>query len=239
MNHMFTARPLEPEEAKEFREHTLSLMDEIDKAKRDNARLWKYLAIGGVVVGLSGMWFYGQLAPMLRVHVEDHYFAADQIHGFVKETGGPADAPKMFNEIIAQAAVKTYLDNWFTYQWQTDQTRFNRVQLMSSDDQFARYVAWHDKDPLAPRQKLGRKGEIMVSDHMSLTKEPSDKDGTLQYSFLINLQKTEGGAVSPWKSCSGDIAFQWHPEETLTEDQRRDNPTGMVVIMMHACQDPT
>ena len=238
MNH-FRARPLEPDEAKVFREHTLSLMGEIDAAKRDNVRLWKYLAVGGVVVGLSGIWAYGHLAPMLVTHVEDHYFVADQIHGYVKETGGPADAPKMFNETITQASVKTYLDNWFTYQWQTDQTRFNRIQLMSSDDQFARYIAWHDKDPLAPRQKLGRKGEIMISDHMIITKEPSGKDNTLQYAFQIRLQQTEGSTVGPWKSWSGEIAFQWHPEEVLNEDQRRDNPTGMVVIMMHASEDPT
>lgn len=165
------------------------------------------------------------------------YAAVDTTTGYISLSVGAADAPKLFNEQTNQYWIKQYVELWEDYTWETDSTHFQRVQVMSSEDQRIRYAAWH-KDPLSPAQKLGRHGYVQTSNIRAFRKADG-KASTSEYTIQFDRTEVDGSSIGATEHWSGDIQFRWLPQLVMTNQQRQDNPGGMMTIDFHADKDPS
>jgi len=231
MNAIFKLRPLLPEEQKEFQTHGLSLLGEIDAVKRDNIRTLKIVAAASFLFGLGGLWYYSH--PLERVVEKNHWIFGDTRTGYIAEAAGPDNAAKSFTQVFDEGAVKAYINAYYTYEKHTDEKRYKLVQIMSSPEVAGKYIKWHDSDLEAPRQSKEKNVTWDVGDHLIITKEPFDKGDTHRYAVQFWLRTNSGDTIGPYKQWSGEIAFQWHPEQVTNDDIRRDNPGGFVCVLIH------
>jgi type IV secretory pathway component VirB8 len=229
----YQPRALLPEEQQEFQANVLSLVGEIDKAKRQTGRVAWFASIGFAVFGLVGVASYASLLPYLQERVSNHWIVVDQVHGYVGEVTPSPDAPRLFNARVAEAEIKRYVELWVEYTPQTDARHYALVQLLSGQDQRARYLAWHDHDPLAPRQKLQTKGSV-DTDQFYFHPEGTSQDGTQEYRVQFHRRETNEGNVGPWEQWTADVQFHWEPNLLMTDKQVQDNPTGIVVTYAKA-----
>ncbi len=223
----YSPRPLLPGEQKEFQENLLSIEGEAQAARRDISKMWKWFGIGGLVFGavfgLSGVYAHQMLLPHIKYRVLNHYFSVDQTTGFIAEVPGAADAPKLFGPRVREGAIEKYASLYLEYEPGSDQKHFSQVQALSSSDQAARYVAWHNASP--------HEGSVEV-EHFSYTPHGSSivkGVETFEYTMHFKRIRTLKGVVGRPEDRIATIQFHFDPKLIQTEDQSHDNPLGMVV----------
>ena len=185
MNQWFQARPLREDEQASFQENGLSFLGEIHAANKRTERVVLFAGVASIVFGALCLGIATTVyVKVLSKPPQTFYDAVDTSTGYIGVSVGAADAPTLFNEQTNQFWIKRYIELRENYTWETDLTHFDRVQIMSSDDERARFAAWHNRDPLAPPQKLGRHGYVEVS-NVHAFRKADGKAKTLEYTDQI------------------------------------------------------
>lgn len=226
----FKARSLRKEEQESFGQDVPSLKGEIIITRRENAWLkWLFCAFS-TGVGAAGIGAVVLLIPFLQRKVETHYVAIHD-NGEIHEIDNAKDAANLFPDPAKQFWARRYIELTEEYVPETDDKHYQQVQLMSSPDQSARYKNWHDSDPLAPRQVLGKHGSVDTGDYHFTPVAVADNGHHLT-EFHVSFKRTETyqGASKPPDLYEADIQFEFWPEMVMTPQQLQGNPGGMQTL---------
>lgn len=229
------ARPLRADERQDYLADAkaFSLLGEMKAANRRTARLAWLVGGTGSLIGVAGVICAATLFPLK--HTDLRYIEVDTSTGYIGDSVGVADAPKLFSEQVAHQYLRMYIEARETYVPQTDALQFARVQVMSAEDERVRFAAWH-KDPLSPAQKLGRTGHVEV-DNFHPVLQGKGRAKTLEYFVRFKRRETQGATVGPWEDWTATVQFQFHPEMGMDAQERQINPAGMQVLAYHSYKD--
>jgi len=229
--------PLTPEMREQHFADSRSFAGEIERIGRSNRRLGFVVGCSGMAIGVLGMvcaaWMFTRPIPPQR------YIEVDSSTGWVGETIGPQDAPKLFNDRVVESALRSYVEDREAFVPETDDLAFHRVAIKSLPDEQARYALAHDprRSPAtAPFVVYGRGGFARV-DNFHMTKRGMDPK-TKTYDYVVHFFKADakGGqlAVRPW---TAEMQFQFHPELPMNQPDRLLNETGLQVVAYSAYPD--
>lgn len=217
---------------------TRSFMDETRDNARGLRRMGLVFGVAGMAIGVLGM-AVGVLG-WARPQTPAQYIEVDRSTGWVGDTTGPRDAPRLFNEQVIVAALRSYVEDREAFVPETDDLAFHRVTLCSSLDEQARYADAHDarKHPdTAPFGYYGKGGFARV-ENFHMTRRGFDKK-TGTYDYAVDFTKSvwrpgETGAQKPWHA---NVQFQFHPEMQMSAQDRQLNHTGLEVIGYNSFTD--
>lgn len=226
------------EDREQFRRNQLSVLDEIKHTNRRAGRaIWTCASLMGC---WSAALFAGAayLAPMLQKRVEMHWIIIDRTAPYIQEIPGVENVKKAFSDANAENEIREYLEYYYDYSWETNRKHEDRIGMMSSGDQLARYKAWADGDPNSPKQKLAHHGSG-ETDHILFYKQSAGDAETQEYLIKFAYRETANGRTDPaWHYYTGHIQFQWHPELVNNSDWVSKNPGGFYVTYFKADEDP-
>jgi len=225
-------------DAEAFRKHQLSVLGEIRHANRRAGRaIWTSVVLMGCWTALM---FTGAayLAPLMQKRIETHYIAVDRVNGYIQEVSGITDVPKMFSEANAEHEIKEYVEYYYDYTWEDNRKHEDKIRMLSSADQLARYKKWADEDATSPKQRLAHHGSTETA-HMLFYKQGDGDAETHEYLVKFSYRETSNGRTEPgWHNYTGHIQFQWHPELVKDAEWASDNPGGFFVTYFKADEDP-
>jgi type IV secretion system protein VirB8 len=236
MNYAWKARQLTIEDQDEFLAdaRAFSFLGEIRQANRRTQRLAWFVGGTGALIGVAGLVCAASLFPLKQT--EARFILVDQSTGYIGESIAAADAPKVFNERVAHQYLRMYIEARESYVPQTDALMYSRVQIMSSEEERVRFASWHNKDPLAPAQAMGKTGQIMVGNFHPVL-QGNGKAKTLVYTVRFKRQETRGQTVGQWEDCVATVQLQFHPDMTMNDQERQINPAGLQVIAYNSYKE--
>lgn len=210
-----------------------------DRLLMGNAALRVSYWIGGtgVLVGVAGMICAATLFPLKTRVVE--YYTVNQTTGYSGPSVGAADAPSLFNEQVAQFALREYVELRENYLFETDGVAFHRVALMSTGDEQVRYKAMHDA-PASPSRVLKDKGYVQVQ-NFQFWLVGDGKAKTRDYVVKFDRFEMRAGQPAPLRGdpYTAHISFQFHPEYPMSSPDRRLNVYGLQVLSYRVDSDNT
>lgn len=238
-NHIvYQAAAVSLDDREMFRKNQLSVLGEIQHANRRAGRaIWTSLTLMGcwTAAMLAGAAY---LAPLMQKRVETHWIAVDRVNGYIQQINGIEDVPEMFSDANATNAIREYLEYYYDYSWETNRRHEDRIRMMSSADQLARYKAWADTDPNSPKQKLAHHGSSEI-DHIVYHRQDNGDAKTFEYLVQFAYRETANGRTDPnWRQYTGHIQFQWQPKLVTDADWASKNPGGFYVTYFKADEDP-
>lgn len=235
---VYQAQAISLESGEEFRKNQLSVLGEIRRANQRAGRaIWTSVVLMGCwsVVMLGGFIY---LLPMLKERVEVIRIAVDRVNGYIQQIDGVDGAPMMYSEANEKNQIREYLEYYYDYSWETNRRHEDRIRMMSSADQLARYKAWADGDPNSPKQKLAHHGSTEI-DHIVYHKQSDGDAKTHEYLVQFAYRETANGRTEPgWHQYTGHIQFQWQPKLVTDADWASKNPGGFYVTYFKADEDP-
>lgn len=210
---------------------------------RDRTRLWRFAGIAGMAIGVCGM--ACGTAAIIYMVPKVSTTVIDNAAGVIMPSFGAEDAPKHYSERVRRHYIAEYTGLRESFVWQMDPVTDHRIKLMSSPAEQARYQAERDKHN--PLDRYGMKGyarvvrfEVNSFKDRSGTGDDAGKDDTLEYD--VQFVKGEVLALNPSvvteSRMTARIVFQFHPELAMTEQDRLDNESGMMVISYNSSVDP-
>jgi len=235
---VYQAQAISLESGEAFRKNQMSVLGEI---RHVNERAWRaiWTCLGLMVIWTaSGIAVGAYLAPMLQKRVEVHWIAVDRVNGYIQQIDGIEAVPEMFSDANNANAIREYLEYWYDYTWQTNRKHEDRIRMMSSADQLARYKAWADTEPNSPKQRLAHHGSSEI-DHIVYHKQAQADAKTFEYLVQFAYRETANGRTEPgWHQYTGHIQFQWQPKLVTDADWASKNPGGFYVTYFKADEDP-
>jgi hypothetical protein len=225
------AEPLTPEMREQHYAAAQSFAGELEKTGRAYRRNGFWSGIAGATIGVLGIasatWMFFQPVPPQR------YIEVDSSTGWIGETAGPQDAPKLFGDRVTESALRSYIEDREAFVPETDDLAFHRVAIKSVPEEQARYAARHDprRSPeTAPFAIYGRSGFSRV-DNFHLTKRGMDPK-TRTYDYVVHFFKQAAiqGQVGLPKAWTAEMQFQFHPELAMSQPDRLLNETGLQVV---------
>jgi type IV secretion system protein VirB8 len=189
----------------------------------------------GAAIGVAGMVCAATLFPLKTRVVE--YYTVNQSTGYVGPSVGATDAPTLFTQQVAEAALQTYVEQRENYLFETDGLAFHRVTLMSTPDEQARYKTMHD-EPKAPARALRDRGYIQI-ENFQFWPVGEGKAKTREYIVKFDRRVMPAGQPVPTKGdpYTAQISFQFHPEYPMALPDRRLNVTGLQVMSYRVHSD--
>lgn len=185
--------------------------------------------IGGIgaTIGVLGMVCAATLFPLKTREVE--YYTVNQNTGYVGPSVGAKDAPTLFNQQVAEFALREYVELRENYQFETDPIAFHRVTLMSSPDEQVRYKAMHDA-PMAPARALRDHGYVQTT-NFQFWLVGDGKAKTREYVVKFDRYEMHAGQPAPLRGdpYTAQVSFQFHPEYPMSAPDRRLNVYGLQV----------
>jgi type IV secretory pathway component VirB8 len=235
---IYQAQAISLESGEAFRKHQLSVLGEIQHANKRALRTiytcmvlmgcWSAVMLGGFIY----------LLPMLKERVEVIRIAVDRVNGYIQQIDGVDGDPMLYSEAIEKNAIREYLEYWYDYTWETNRKHEDRIRMMSSADQLARYKAWADTEPNSPKQRLAHHGSSEI-DHIVYHKQAQADAKTFEYLVQFAYRETANGRTEPgWHQYTGHIQFQWQPKLVTDADWASKNPGGFYVTYFKADEDP-
>lgn len=206
----------------------LSFYGENKRNKETINRLLMALGIGGMAMGFAGMTAAAVVTVMAARHPPQVYFLeVDKSTGWVGETVSAADAPKLFDEQTDATYLRAYIEARRGYSPFSDEYNYKKTQLMSSPEEAARYVLWHNKDPEAP----ARLGKDVHADVANLHPElrGSGKSKTKIYDVRYQYREIRGPIIGRWEDRIASVEFHYDPQLIMDTQQRQLNQPGMQV----------
>jgi type IV secretory pathway component VirB8 len=232
------AEPLTPEMREQHFADSRSFAGEIERLGRSHRRLGFVVGTSGMAIGVAGMvcaaWMFTRPIPPQR------YIEVDSSTGWVGETIGSRDAPKLFNDRVVESALRSYVEDREAFVPETDDLAFHRVAIKSLPDEQARYALAHDprRSPTtAPFVVYGR-GGFARTDNFHMTKRGMDPK-TKTYDYVVHFFKTDakGGQLTVPRPWTVEMQFQFHPELPMNQPDRLLNETGLQVVSYSAYPD--
>jgi type IV secretion system protein VirB8 len=211
----------------------ISFRAEERRFDRDRRHAGWWIGGIGAAIGVLGMVCAASVLP-LKQPPKPIYLEVDRSTGWVGEVAGAADAPKLFTDGLAERALREYIQDRESYVWQTDDQAFHLVALESSPDEQKRYA--EDRRQHPPSVTFGRDGYARC-DNWHFTRRGNGKDSTIEYEVRFYKTETKGGAVGlpqPWTAL---VALQFHPELTMSSQDRLINPAGLQVVSYSSFAD--
>lgn len=189
----------------------------------------------GAAIGVLGMVCAATLFPLKTRVVE--YYTVNQTTGYVGPSVGAKDAPALFTDQVAEAALQAYVELRENYLYETDGIAFHRVTLMSTPDEQVRYKAMHDA-PAAPARALRDKGYVQVDD-FQFWPVGDGRAKTREYVLKFDRREMRAGQPVPAKGdpYTVQIALQFHPEYPMSTPDRRLNTYGLQVLSYRVHSD--
>ena len=235
---VYQAQAISLESGEAFRKNQLSVLGEIQHANRRAGRaIWTSVTLMGC---WSAAMFAGAayLAPLMQKRVEVHWIAVDRVNGYIQQIDGIEAVPEMFSDANDTHAILEYLEYYYDYSWETNRRYEDRIRMMSSADQLARYKSWADTDPNSPKQRLAHHGSSEI-DHIVYHKQSDGDAKTHEYLIQFAYRETANGRTEPgWHQYTGHIQFQWQPKLVTDKDWASKNPGGFYVTYFKADEDP-
>jgi len=235
---VYQAQAISLESGEAFRKNQLSVLGEIRHANRRAGRaIWSSVALNAlleaaVLVLIVYFW------PLLQKRVEVHWIAVDRTNGYIQQIDGIEAVPEMFSDANASNAIREYLEYYYDYSWETNRRHEDRIRMMSSADQLARYKKWADEEPNSPKQRLAHHGSSEI-DHIVYHKQAQADAKTFEYLVQFAYRETANGRTEPgWHQYTGHIQFQWQPKLVTDADWASKNPGGFYVTYFKADEDP-
>ena len=232
------AQPLTPEMREAHFADSRSFAGEIERIGRSHRRLGFVVGCCGMVIGVAGMlcaaWAFSRpIAPQ-------RYIEVDSSTGWIGETVGPTDAPKLFNDRVIEGVIRTYIEDREAFVPEADDLAFHRVAIKSLPDEQTRYALAHDprRSPAtAPFIVYGRGGFSRV-DNFHMTERGLDAK-TKTFDYVVHFFKTEatGGLLTVPRPWTAEMQFQFHPELPMQQPDRLLNETGLQVVSYSAYPD--
>lgn len=224
------AAPLTPEMREAHFAASKSFAGEIERTGRAYRRTGFVTGAAGLVIGIAGLlcavWAFSRPFP------PPQYIEVDKSTGWIGETLGPADAPKLFGEHVVESVLRSYVEDREAFIPEADDLAFHRVAIRSAPDEQARYAAAHDpkNNPGAPFVVYGRSGFARVENFHMTKRGQNTKTDT--YDYAVHFFKTEvkRGQVGQAKAWTAELQFQFHPELPMNQQDRQINATGLQVI---------
>jgi type IV secretion system protein VirB8 len=202
-------------------------------AERSRAVWW----IGGIATALIVL-----LAAALVVVVVYHrpvvrYTEIDDASGVIRESWGATDAPDHFNDRVVRHYLAEYIGLRERFVWQMDPETDHRVKLMSAPAEQARYA--EDKAKADPATKYGMSGYARVLKFVAFTPRGKGRDKTLEYDVqFIKGEVLSNNLQKPVEThITARIVFQFHPEISMSDQDRLDNESGLFVISYNSSAD--
>lgn len=195
-----------------------------------------WVGAAGAAVGVLGM--ACAAAAMLYLKPVVRYTTIDTTTGIIRDSFGAADAPQHFSETVIERALADYINLRERFVWQLDPVSFHLVTLMSSPEEQKRYVA--DRAREDPAHVYGMNGYARVTHfYPPFKRRGAGRDGTLEYE--VHFDKSAVTAANPGKvetkRMTVYIAFQFHPELAMNDQDRLANETGLYVVSYNPTAD--
>lgn len=234
----WTAQPLTAEMREAHYAQTRSYAGEMERSGRAYRRLGFVTGTTGMIIGMLGL---ACAAVVLARPVQPpRYIEVDSSTGWVGETVGASDAPKLFKDRVVEAALRTYIEDREAFTPESDNLAFHRVAIKSTRAEQLRYAEAHDprKSPTtAPFAVYGRGGFAQVSD-FHFTKRGSDaKTRTLDYVVRFRKLVSKAGNMLPTAQWTAEASLQFHPELAMDQQDRTLNEPGLLVISYSSYAD--
>ena len=232
------AQPLTPEMREQHFAQTRSYSGELERTGRAYRRTGFITGAAGMAVGVLGL---ACAAFVLSRPVSPpRYIAVDSSTGWIGETVGASDAPKLFKDRVIEAAIRSYVEDREAFTPEADDLAFHRVAIKSAPAEQARYAEAHDprRSPTtAPFAVYGRGGFARVSNFHMTRRGEDPRTHTIDY--LVRFQKlvSKAGSLQPIASWTAEISFQFHPELTMDLQDRLLNEPGLVVLSYSSYPD--
>lgn len=235
---VYQAQAISLENGEAFRKNQLSMLGEVRRSNQLTIRVaWTCIAFMGC---WTAAFFVGMayLGPIMHKHVEVIRIAVDRVNGYIQYIDGVSDSPEMYSDANDTHEIGEYLEYYYDYSWETNRRHEDRIRMMSSADQLARYKAWADTDPNSPKQRLAHHGSSEI-DHIVYHKQSEGDAKTHEYLIQFAYRETANGRTEPgWHQYTGHIQFQWQPKLVTDKDWASKNPGGFYVTYFKADEDP-
>lgn len=202
-------------------------------AERSRAGWW----IGGIgaVIGLLGIGAATAIAVYQKPVVR--YTEIDDASGVIRESLGATDAPDHFNDRVVRHYLAEYVGLRERFVWQMDPETDHRVKLMSAPAEQVRYA--DEKAKSNPATKYGMSGYARVLKFVAFTPRGKGRDKTLEYDvqFVKGAVLTTNLTKPVETRMTGRVVFQFHPELEMSDQDRLDNESGLMVISYNSSAD--
>jgi type IV secretory pathway component VirB8 len=189
----------------------------------------------GALVGVLGVAAAAAIA--ISHQPKTLYKVIDNSSGTITMSFGAIDAPSHYGLEIVKRSLTDYIELRERFVWQLDDESFHRVQTMSSLDEQKRYA--DDRQAANLGERYGTTGYARVTRIISFTPRPMGKDKTYEYDvqFVVSevLASNTNTIVTTHKTAR--IAFQFHPELKMSDEDRAHNESGLYVISYNATVD--
>ncbi len=200
-----------------------------------------------------GLWFGGAGAVatmllatvttivLLRAPVQQpaQYIPVNQETGIVGASVGAADAPKLFNDMVAERSMRDFLVRCEGYIPQTfERVDYHSCMIMATTEEQKRREADIGKDgPRYPVKLFGPKGWAMPTQFLAFTKLTEGPQKTLNYEVRYERTEVSATGVLTRPRYTAKISFQWHPELTMDAQDRLLNPSGFLCTSFSTTKD--
>lgn len=210
---------------------------EIEKIGRSIRRV-VYLGGFGSIIAIVGATLCMVIAFVKMGQTPVYYYMVHENTGEVDTPVSLDRAKTLINEDGRRGALRTYIEWREGYVSETRDIGQNRVRLMSSESEMARFWETYreykgkERNMESPLNKYGVIGNVRVSGFKFHGPDvvPSSDPPTYIYRVFFKKSETIEGEVKPTKDWIADIDAQFDPAFMKNEDERSINPNGLRVI---------